>query len=128
MVMDKKIVDTNKKQGVAEQAAPSSFNEDEAIKAQMTFKLSRPFKYDGEEITEIDMSAMLDLSASDLVQIDREMSRLGYTGTRQELTRQYAMLVAAKCMHKPGDFCDGMDARDSIRLKEYVVTFFYATV
>jgi hypothetical protein len=124
--MKKNVENTGK--GVAENAAPSSLNEEQKIKEKMTFKLSRPFKYDCEEITEIDMSAMLDLSASDLVQIDREMSRLGYTGTRQELTRQYAMLVAAKCMHKPGDFCDGMDARDSIRLKEYVVTFFYATV
>ena len=126
--MGKKVVE-NAEIGAAENAAPESVeNEEQKIEEMMSFELNQSFKYDGEEITELDLSGLLDLNAHDLVDIDREMTRRGFAGARNELTRQYAMLVAAKCMHKPWDFCDRMSARDSIRLKEYVVTFFYATV
>lgn len=126
--MNKKVVE-NVEAGAVEKAAPAEAKtEDQKIEEMMTFKLNQSFKYDGEEITELDLSGLLDLNARDLVDIDREMMRRGFTGTRTELTRQYAMLVAARCAKKPWDFCDRMSARDSIRLKEYVVTFFYATV
>ena len=126
--MNKKVVESAET-GAAENAAPATVeNEDQKIEEMMTFKLNQPFKYDGEEITKLDLSGLLDLNAHDLVDIDREMTRRGFTGTRTELTRQYAMLVAARCVKKPWDYCDRMSARDSIRLKEYVVTFFYATV
>jgi hypothetical protein len=128
MVMEKKVVE-NAEIGAAENAAPESVeNEEQKIEEMMSFKLNQSFKYDGEEITELDLSGLLDLNAHDLVDIDREMTRRGFAGARNELTRQYAMLVAARCNKKPWDFCDRMSARDSIRLKEYVVTFFYATV
>jgi hypothetical protein len=128
MVMGKKVVE-NAEIGAAENAAPESVeNEEQKIEEMMSFKLNQSFKYDGEEITELDLSGLLDLNAHDLVDIDREMTRRGFAGARNELTRQYAMLVAARCNKKPWDFCDRMSARDSIRLKEYVVTFFYATV
>ncbi len=126
--MGKKVVE-NAEIGAAENAAPESVeNEEQKIEEMMSFKLNQSFKYDGEEITELDLSGLLDLNAHDLVDIDREMTRRGFAGARNELTRQYAMLVAARCNKKPWDFCDRMSARDSIRLKEYVVTFFYATV
>lgn len=126
--MNKKVVE-NAEVGAVEKAVPAEEKtEDQKIEEMMTFKLNQSFKYDGKEITELDLSGLLDLNARDLVDIDREMTRRGFTGARTELTRQYAMLVAARCVKKPWDFCDRMSARDSIRLKEYVVTFFYATV
>ncbi len=100
---------------------------EENIKELMTIKLGEPYKYDGEEIKEIDLSGLMDLTARDMVELDREMIRLGFTGARFEMTRQYALLTAAKINHKPADYCDRMSARDSIRIKEYVTAFFYAT-
>ncbi len=125
---EKKVVD-NAEYGAVENTAPeTATNDNENIDGIMKLKLGTPFKYDGEDITEINLAGLLDLSAHDLVEIDREMAKRGFAGARNEMTRQYAMLVAAKINHKPFDFCDRMNARDSIRLKEYVVTFFYATV
>lgn len=115
--------------GAVENTAPQAENKktEKDIKDLMKLTLGQPFKYDSKEIKEIDLSGLLDLTARDLVEIDREMIRQGFTGSRIELTRQYAMLVAAKVADKPYDFCDRMNARDSIRLKEYVTTFLYAT-
>ena len=97
----------------------------ELLRAAMS-ELSSPFKYNGKEITGIDLSGLLDLTAHDLVEIDMEMQRRGFTGHRIEMTRQYAMLVAAKINHMPYDFCDRMSARDSIRLKDTLTVFLYA--
>lgn len=124
--MKKKIVAENVEGGAVQNTAPLDENK-ENIENVLKMTLSQPYKYDGEEIKELDLSGLLDLTARDLVEIDREMMRRGFSGARNELTRQYAMLVAAKIANKPYDYCDRMNARDSIRLKEYLVTFLYAT-
>lgn len=98
---------------------------EEAQDAPLILKLSDSYKFDGVEITEINMEGMVDLTAGDLCMIDREMLKRGYSGTRMDTTRQYAMLVAAKVNGKPMEFCDGMGARDSMRLRDLVATFFY---
>lgn len=99
---------------------------EEAQDAPLTMILADPYKYDGAEVTELKMDGLVDLTAGDLCAIDREMLKRGYTGTRMDTTRQYAMLVAAKVNKKPMDFCDRMGARDSMRLRDLVSTFFYA--
>lgn len=98
----------------------------EILKKAMS-ELSQPFKYNGKEVKGIDLSGLLELTSLDMAEIDLEMLRRGYVSVyRQEMTRQYAMLVCAKINHMPFDFCDRMSARDSIRLRDAVSTFFYA--
>ena len=101
-------------------------NEKSEETQDLILKLADSYKYDGEEVTELNMNGLLDLTAADLCAMDRSMMKLGYSGTRMELTRQYALLVAAKINNKPSGFCDRMSARDSIRLRDMVATFFYA--
>lgn len=88
--------------------------------------LGDAFIFDGIEVKEIDMEGLLDLSAADMCAIDRQMIAMGYSGARMEITRQYAMLVAAKVNKKPWEYCQSMKARDSIRLRDMVTAFFYA--
>lgn len=89
--------------------------------------LEDPFIFDDETITEIDLSGLVDLSASDMCAIDRQMSMMGYgISSRPELSGQYVMMVAAKVNKRPWEFCNRMKARDYIRLREIVRTFFYA--
>lgn len=101
--------------------------EKEAQNAPLVLNLADPYKYDGVEVSTLNMEGVVDLTAGDLCMIDREMLKRGYSGTRMDATRQYAMLVAAKVNGKPMDFCDRMGARDSMRLRDFVATFFYAT-
>lgn len=100
--------------------------EEEGDDTPLTLELADPYKYDGVDITMLNMEGLVDLTAGDLCAIDREMLKRGYSGTRMDATRQYAMLVAAKVNRKPMDFCDRMGARDSMRLRDFVATFFYA--
>lgn len=99
---------------------------EEQEKIELKLNLSDPYVYDDKEIREIDLSGLFHLSGLDMCELDRQMIRLGYTGSNPEITRQYAMLVAAKINHKPMDFCNRMKARDSVRLRSMVTAFFYA--
>lgn len=123
--MKKKITE-NAEYEVAK--ATSDTNEDEKVRELLKMKLATPYKFDGKEISELDLGGIMDLTARDLVELDTEMQRRGFYGSRTEMSRQYAMLVAAKVMDKPYNFCDGMSARDSIRLKETITTFFFINV
>lgn len=99
---------------------------EEQEKIELKLNLYEPFLYDEIEITEIDLMGIFDLTGTDMCELDRQMMGLGYVGTRPDMTRQYAMLVAARVNHKPQDFCGRMKARDTIRLREMVAAFFYA--
>lgn len=99
--------------------------EDAKQENPLILKLSDPYKFDGIEVTELNMEGITELTAGDMCQLDREMIKRGYSGTRMDATRQYAMLVAAKVNGKPMEYCDRMGARDGIRLRDFVATFFY---
>lgn len=118
-------MEENKKKESAENEKEIEEITDEMRQA-LVLKLADPYKYDGKEIAELDMNGLVDLTAGDLCSIDREMLKLGYSGTRMDTTRQYALLVGARVNGRPNNFCDRMSARDSIRLRDMVVTFFYA--
>ena len=127
---EKKVYDNAEAGAVS--AASASLSEEkeneaavELLKTAMS-ELSQPFKYNGKEVKGIDLSGLLDLTAHDMVEIDAEMQRRGFVGHRLEMTRQYAMLLAAKINHMPFDFCDRMSARDSIRLKDAITVFLFA--
>lgn len=91
---------------------------------RLILKLGDPFMFDGQEIKEIDMEGLANLTAADMCAIDQLMLARGYSGTRMDASRQYAMFVAARVNNKPYEFCDQMKARDAIRLRDMVAAFF----
>ena len=61
----------------------------------LLIKLMDPYMYDKEEIKELDLNCLYDLTAKDLEQIDAVMLRNGYSGQNMELLNKYAMLAVA---------------------------------
>lgn len=98
----------------------------EEEQVELKLELGDPFRFDGQDYKTLDLSGLFDLTAMDMAEIDRRMQAMGYSYARPEVTGVYAMLVAAKINHKPWEFCQGMKARDMIRLRETVRAFFYA--
>lgn len=92
----------------------------------LKLKLGDPFLFDDMEVSELDLSGLVELSASDMCAIDRQMSVMGYSYARPEVIGQYAVLVAARVNKKPWEYCNNMKARDYIRLREMIRAFFYA--
>jgi hypothetical protein len=94
-------------------------------KETLKLVLGDPFVFDGEEVSEINLEGLFELTAGDLCAIDIQMIAKGYSGTRMDTTRQYAMFAAARVNDKPWEWLNRMKARDSIRLRDMVTAFFY---
>lgn len=97
----------------------------DSTKPTLIIRLYDPYKIDGVEVKEIDLSGLYDMTAEDMFAVDDQMRRRGYSGSNPEITRLYALLTAARINHKPWEWCNTMKARDAVRIKNVVSGFFY---
>ncbi len=88
-------------------------------------KLSKPYVFEGETHTEIDLQGLNDLKAKDLVEIDQIFIARGNNPALTGLTLEYAILLANRITSKPVEFYEGLPAREANQLKNTVMLFFY---
>ncbi len=97
---------------------------------EFTIRLEMPIEVEGETVDKVDLEGLYNMTLMDMSEVDREYMRL--RGERVTATtgvdRLYAALVAAKANRKPYEWLMGVKARDSIRLRNAVFTFFYVRV
>lgn len=94
-------------------------------KPLLSVTLYDPYIFDGLEVKEVDLSGLYDMTAEDMFAVDEQMRRRGYSGQNPEITRLYALLTTARINHKPWGWCNQMKARDAVRIKNVVSSFFY---
>lgn len=87
----------------------------------------KPYKYEGREYTEVDLSGMEDLNALALENVGRIVMKKhpGLNPATVEMTMEYARLIAARVTNKPLEFFLGLPAQEAIKLKSAVVGFLY---
>ena len=88
-------------------------------------KLTKPFKFEDETFTEIDLSALEDLSTNQLVEADKRFSRGGGISAIKEFDTDYACIICSIATGKPDEFFLALHARDGVALKNKVGSFFY---
>ncbi len=89
----------------------------------MTVKLSKPYKLDGKEITEIDLSAVENLTGADMLAINRMMKRRGNIDASPEFTMEFAFFAAMQATGMPLEFFYGLSMKDSMKVKTRVNYF-----
>ncbi len=88
-------------------------------------KFTRTYNFEGEEIKEVDMSGMEDLTANDMIQANKQMSSSGNISIIPEMDLQYALTIAASATGKPIEFYKALKPRDAIKIKNKVTSFFF---
>lgn len=91
----------------------------------LILKFRKPYKFEGREYTEVDLSAMEDMTAADLCDMGRIMTRLGIVNPVSEMTVDYAIYMAARASGKPVEFFQGLPTKEGIKLKNMVTGFLY---
>ena len=71
-------------------AAPAEEPEEESL----VLKFRKPYKFEGVEYTEVDLSAMEDMTAADLCAVGKIMNKLGIVNPVAEMTVDYAIYMA----------------------------------
>lgn len=89
-------------------------------------KLTKPFKFEDETYTEIDLSALEDLNTNQLAEAERRFERSGNVSTTKEFDINYACIVCSIATGRPVEFFLALPARDGIKIKNKVSAFFYS--
>lgn len=89
-------------------------------------KFSKPYQFEDDTYTGIDMSGMEDLTAKDLGEIEKKFYRANIPSFNPENTVTYAKLVVQKVTGMPIEFFDQLPVKEMMKIKSRVVNFFYA--
>jgi hypothetical protein len=90
----------------------------------ITFK--KPYEFEGAEYKEIDLSAIQNLKASDLIAADKLFATRGQMSAMNEMSVGYACIIGSKTTQNPLEFFENMPANEAIKLKNMVARFFYS--
>lgn len=91
----------------------------------LILKFKKPYVFEGKEYTEVDLSAMEDMTAEDLCAMGKIMTKLGIVNPVAEMTVDYAIYMAARASGKPVEFFKGLSPKEGIKLKNMVTGFLY---
>ena len=92
----------------------------------LILKLKKPYKFEGKEYTEIDLSGLEDLSAADMIAVNKYMDRTA-TGIQvmPEVSLEYACVFASKASKLPVEFFTGLPPKQAIKVKNRVMGFLF---
>lgn len=107
----------------AEAAAAQEQGEDEENKYLIKFR--KPFVWEDNTYTEIDLSGLEDMSAKDMIQAQRIMERSGSINVLPEMSLEYACIFASKAAKMPVEFFQALPPKEAIKVKNRITNFFY---
>lgn len=88
-------------------------------------KLSKTYQFEGETISELDMSGLEDLTANDMIQANKVLNASGNVSAVPETNLEYALVMASRATRKPIEFFKSLSLRDAIKVKAQVTNFLF---
>lgn len=89
----------------------------------MKIQLSKAYKFEGQEIAEIDLNKLEDLTGADMLAINRMMKKRGNIDASPEMTLEFAFYAAMQATGLPLEFFYGLNMKDSMDVKMRVNYF-----
>ena len=90
-------------------------------------KFRRPYHFEGQEYTQVDLSGLEDVSAGALQNVGRALlkKRPGLNPSTLEMTMDYANMLAARVTNLPLEFFERLPGKEGMKIKTAVVGFLY---
>lgn len=104
-------------------AAPDTEDQEDLV-----LRFKKPYSFEGETYTEVDLSGLEDLSAADLCKVGKMVKKIDGVDPIAEMSLPYAIYMAARVTGKPLEFFQQLPAREAVKLKNLVVGFLYGEV
>lgn len=99
-------------------------NEEES----MVIVFKKPYVFEHEEYTEIDLSCLEDIQASDMIAVNKIMKRTSPgIDVMPEVSMEYACNIAARATKKPVEFFLQLPPREAMRVKNKVLGFLFGS-
>lgn len=98
---------------------------EESQEESLVLKLSKPYRFEGVDYTEIDLGGLEDTTGADLTAVGRVLTKIGVISPTPEMTLDFAQYMAARVSGQKVEFFTGLSSRDSVKLKNLVTGFLY---
>ena len=86
-------------------------------------KFTKPYLFEGETYEEIDLSALENLNAADMIEIQKTMTKQKAFEAVPEISLQYACIAASRMTGKPIEYFTMLPAKYAMKLKNIVSNF-----
>ena len=95
------------------------------VENESIVKFTKTYQFEGETISEIDMSGLENLTANDMIKANKVLQAAGIVTVMPETNLEYTLIVAASATGRPVEFFKGLVPRDAIKVKNAVTSFFF---
>ncbi len=94
----------------------------------LVIKLKKPYRFDGKEYTEIDLSGLEELTAADMIALENQYDRKSPgINVMPEVKVGYAVMMAARAAKLPVEFFNGLPPKDAMKVKNRVMGFLFGS-
>ena len=91
----------------------------------LVVKFTRAYNFEGETISEVDLSGMDDLSANDMIKANKVLNASGNATVLPEMALEYTLVIASYATKRPVEFFKALRPKDAIKIKNRVTSFFF---
>ena len=88
----------------------------------LVLRFGKPYKFGGQEYTEVDLSGLEDVTAGVLENVGKNP---GMNPALQEMSLTFCTYLAQRVAKLPLEFFTGLPAKEAIKLKTLVTNFLY---
>ena len=93
----------------------------------LVLRFGKPYKFGGQEYTEVDLSGLEDVTAGVLESVGKITAKKnpGMNPALQEMSLTFCTYLAQRVAKLPLEFFTGLPAKEAIKLKALVTNFLY---
>ena len=93
----------------------------------LVLRFGKPYKFGGQEYTEVDLSGLEDVTAGVLEDVGKIAAKKnpGMNPALQEMSLTFCTYLAQRVAKLPLEFFTGLPAKEAIKLKTLVTNFLY---
>jgi len=93
---------------------------------ERVLKLSKTYNFEGEEINTVDLSGLDNVSANQMIQAQKMITKSGNTTALLETNIEYLLILASFASGRPIEFFKKLNAKDVVKVKNRVTGFFFS--
>lgn len=102
--------------------------EEKESQDRLVIQLSKTYQFEGESIDTMDLRDLRNVTAADMIKVSRLMSMTGNVDNSEEMSLEYACVLAGTVTGRPVEFYKSLNAPDAMKLKNRVTGFLFGTI
>ena len=126
--MEKNKLDTAERADMEALEAQAGAEDGEDTEPEdLVLRFGKPYKFGGQEYTEVDLSGLEDVTAGVLESVGKIVNKKnpGMNPALQEMSLTFCTYLAQRVAKLPLEFFTGLPAKEAIKLKALVTNFLY---